>query len=392
MKKIKIDVLTKYFFPVAAGIETNILETYSILASNGFDVTIHTSKDVYSEKNILSDYEEIRGLKVKRYKFGKFGFWPRIDWCNTNLVCLHNFDIFPHFQILIFTLFKKIFKLKKFALLLTPHGGFTPEWSIFTKGQIIIKKIYTYTLGLLLINSVIDGLRTVSEWEKKEIIKHGINPKIITTITNGIENEAYQDLEKIASREIKEKVHSLKQYIIQVGRIYPIKNYETTIKAMSTLPKNINYVIVGPTQKDKKNSTYINKLDEMIKNQGLSNRVYFLGTIRGVDKYYIIKHAKMMVHMAKWESFCNVVHEGLSQGLICIVANNTALPFLIKDNINGFVVDTFDSNKLAEKINYILKNYNSKSLIEMRLRNKKFGKDDSWENVALKMKNFYLGL
>lgn len=392
MKKIRIDVITKYFYPVAAGIETNILETYGILASNGFEVIIHTSKDIYSKKNILSNYEELKGMKIKRYKFGRLGFWPKIDWNDTNFVCLHNFDLFPHFQILILTLIKKLFRLKKFKLVLTPHGGYTPEWSIFTKSQMYIKKIYTYTLGTVLINFAIDGFRAVSEWEKKEIIKHGVNPKKITVITNGLENEAFLDIEKMASREIKEKVDSLEPYIIQIGRIYPIKNYETTIKALLKIPKNINYVIVGPIQKDKKNSAYKNELDALIKDHGLSKRVHFLGVIRGVNKYYLIRHAKMMVHMAKWESFCNVVHEGLSQGLICIVANNSALPLLIKNNINGFVVDTFNSNKLSEKINYVLNNFDTNKLIEMRSRNKKFVKKDSWKSVALKVKFFYLGL
>ena len=43
----KIHVITKYFYPVAAGIETNILETYSVLVKKGWDVTVHTSKDEY---------------------------------------------------------------------------------------------------------------------------------------------------------------------------------------------------------------------------------------------------------------------------------------------------------------------------------------------------------
>ena len=35
-----IDVITKYFVPVVAGIETNILETYSVLVQKGWKVLI----------------------------------------------------------------------------------------------------------------------------------------------------------------------------------------------------------------------------------------------------------------------------------------------------------------------------------------------------------------
>ena len=141
-KKRKIDVVVKYFFPVIAGIETNVLETYSVLAKKGWEVTIHTSKDIYKKKNVLSSEEVIRGLRVRRYPFSGFGFFPDIDWRNADLVCLHNFDIFPHLRIFIHSLVLKIIKKKKFALVLTPHGGFSLDtvWSIFPWWKRIIKR------------------------------------------------------------------------------------------------------------------------------------------------------------------------------------------------------------------------------------------------------------
>ena len=96
--------------------------------------------------------------------------------------------------------------------------------------------------------------------------------------------------------------------------------------------------------------------------------------------------------MALWESFCNVVHEGLSQGLVCIVANAYALPYLIKDGVNGYLVDTFDSNELAAKINYVLQNTNSQKILSMKKLNQQLGLKDSWNNVAEKMNQLYLSL
>ncbi len=58
----------------------------------------------------------------------------------------------------------------------------------------------------------------------------------------------------------------------------------------------------------------------------------------------------MMVHMAIWESFCNVVHEGMSQGLVCIVADNTALPYLIKNGVHGWCVPTRDEKHYLKRL------------------------------------------
>ncbi len=386
--KPHIDVVVKYFIPVTAGIETNILETYSVLAEKGWDITIHTSKDTHLDKDVLSDYEEIRGLKVKRYSFGPFGYEPNIDWENTDLIALHNFDMFPHFQLMLKTLWLKLKGKKNFKLVITPHGGFNPEWSIFPFVSRVVKWTYHMTLGALLANYSADGIRAVSDWEKAEMSKWGLSKKLLLTISNGVEKEAYMDIDKLASDEIKEKVKRWGKYLTQIGRVYPIKNYETDIKAMYYLPKDINLVIVGPIS----DRNYKQELDELIVKLGLQHRVFFAGVLKGVDKYYFIKNAQMMIHMALWESFCNVVHEGLSQGLVCIVANNTALPFLVKHGINGYHIETKDHVGLAKQIMQVMKNKDSEFIKEMKKRNREFGLEHSWMNVAERMDEWYKSL
>ncbi len=384
-KKLKVAVIVKYFYPVAAGIETNIMETYSVLAKKGIEVDIHTSRDTLTEKDVLVDQETIRGLNVKRYPYKWFGYFPQIDYQNIDAVCLHNFNIIPHLYILLYSWYLKQIGKKNFALILTPHGGFNPEWSIFKPLQRIIKQKYHYTVGTYLINLIVDGVRAVSDWENKEMVKKGVKENKVVTIDNGIEDEAYLNLDKLASNEIKSKVKNFGKYFIQIGRIYSIKNYETTIKALSLLPKDINYVIAGPVGSNE----YFDKLKTQINKLGLQKRVFFVGVIRGIDKYYMIKKAQMMVHMALWESYCNVVHEGLSQGLVCIVANNTALPLLVKDGVNGYCVETKDYQEVAKKIKYVLDNKKTKFILDMEKRNQKYGLENSWQNVALKMQNFY---
>lgn len=389
----KIAIIVKYFHPVAAGIETNVTETYSVLAKKGWDIDIHTSKDTLTEKNVLDDTDFIRGLNVIRYPFSRFGYFPKIDWDKIDLLALHNFDVFPHLRIILYVLFLKIIGRKKFNVVLTPHGGFNPEWSTFSRIQQLIKKTYHYSLGTFLINQTVDIVRAVSEWEKDEIISRGVKKDLVITIPNGVEKEAYQNVDELVSKEIKNKVASFGKYIIQVGRVYPIKNYETTIRALAKVnDKNLKYIIVGPQDHVLGKGNYEKDLLSLAKKLGLENRVIFAGVLRGIDKYYIIKHAQMMVHMAIWESFCNVVHEGLSQGLVCIVANNTALPYLIKNDVNGYCVETHEDITVAEKIQFVLDNKNTKFIKNMEERNRKYGLENSWENVAHKVDRLYRNL
>jgi glycosyltransferase involved in cell wall biosynthesis len=382
----RIDVVEKYFYPVTAGIEVNMLETYSVLVEKGWKVVIHTSRDSLTEKNVFPSHDVVRGIEVRRYPFRWYGFFPKLDWSGRGVVALHNFNVVPHFYIMVYSLLRKFLGLKRYGLALTPHGGFNPEWSVFPRWQAILKGAYHYTVGTLLINWSVDRVRAVSDWEKEEMIGKGVRKDKVVVISNGIEDDAYLDIERFASKEAKRKVKELGKYIIQIGRIYPIKNYETTIKALPYISGDVKYVIVGPIA-DKR---YFERLKKLTRRLGVEDRVVFFGVLRGVDKFYLIKNAKLMVHMALWESFCNVVHEGLSQGLVCIVANNTALPYLIKDGVNGYCLSTRDEDALAKKVNCVLDNENPEELKRIRNKGVVFAREHSWRKVAEGMGELYL--
>jgi len=383
----KINVVLKYFLPVTAGIEVNTSETYSKLTDR-WNISVHTSTDTLTEKAVLAETDVIKNINVTRYPYKKFGFWPKFDWQKTDMVALHNFNVFPHFVVMGYVLLLKILQKKRFALFLTPHGGFNPEWSIFPKHIAVIKKLYHYTVGTLMINLTVDGVRAVSQWEGNEIIKRGVNKNKVRVISNGIEDDAYKDIDNEASDEIKKRVSELGRYIIQIGRVYVIKNYETVIRALPLLSNDIKFVIVGPVEHNY-HDNYQAKLEALADELGVKDRVIFFGVVRGVDKYYMIKHAELMVHMALWESFCNVVHEAMSQGKVCIVSNTYALPYLIKDGVNGFSLDPQDYKGVAEKVNYALDKNNSSQIKQIEETNRHYGLQTSWKNVADSMYEFY---
>lgn len=379
-----IDVITKYFYPVAGGIENNIMQTYVALQNTfGWDVTIHTLRDTYTEKNVLALNETVNGLRVKRYGSDVFGFSPEINWGATDVVALHNFDVF-FVRYLFHALLLKITGKKKFAFIVTPHGGFSPEWSMFPPISRFVKKIYTHTLGAWLINTVADGVRAVSEWERLEEVKY-ISSEKVHLIDNGLEDEAYEDIDALASDQVKKAVQSYGRYIIQVSRVYPIKNIETTIRALAHLPEDMKFVVVGQLQ----DAAYEQKLKNLTAELGLKERVIFTGVVRGIDKYYLMRHAVAMVHMALWESGCNVVREGMSQGIPCVVSNVYGLPGLIKDGVNGFCLPVHDDKKVAEKILWLLDPSNTTSVQEIKETNAIFGKGQSWKDVARRMDILY---
>lgn len=387
----KINIVAKYFYPVAGGMEVNMLETYSNFVKWGWKICVYTSKNSLTEENVFKREERFRGVNIKRISMNIINFLPWKMGVNLNentFVCLHGSDTLPGYYFYILTIIKKITRRKKYKLIWTPHGIFYLNIGETSTVKIRIKTIIDQIVGVFLINHAVDSIRAVSNWERNLLINHGIKPELIYVIRNGLEPEAFTPTETKVSTKIKSFINNLGDYIIQVGRIQKIKNQETAISALSLLPNNIKLLLVGPNH----SLEYRTKLEKMITDLRLENRVVFAGVIRGVDKYYLIRHARCMVHLSKLEGFCNAVHEGMSQGIPCVVSSGSALEELIEDGKNGFVVRPNDYRKTAEKIHFILNPKNQKIVNKFKYLNVKITRENSWENTAKKVDKLYLSL
>ncbi|OGD10443.1 hypothetical protein A2397_02425 [Candidatus Amesbacteria bacterium RIFOXYB1_FULL_44_23] len=387
----KIEIITTYFYPVYSGLEVNVFNTYSHLAKRGWDIVVHTTTGTHTQPDVLPSKSKVKGMRVFRTSFRKYSFISLTSGLNINeekLICLHGVDILPNYFIYLQVILLKLLGAKRPKLVFTPHGIFDLGFSGVTSPKIWLKNLVDHSLGSFLINRSVSAVRAVSDWEKNHLVKNGINPDLIKVINNGLESEAFMNTRKKSSLKIRRTVKKLGTYFLQLGRIDEIKNQKTAIQALKLLPDNFNLALVGQDH----NQQYKKELLRLVKKLKLENRVHFLGVIKGIDKYYLMRNALCMVHMSKLEGFCNVVHEALSQGLPCIVSDNTALTELIKNNTNGFTVDSEDYKKVAQKILFINNKSNKKRITKMKNTNIVKVKGHSWKNTALKVEQLYLSI
>lgn len=385
MRNLRIHVVNKYFFPVTAGIETNLMEVYSKFAKSGHHITMHASRSTLSETNTLRKREKINGINVVRYDHKWFGFVPKIPLNEVDVISLHNFTISPNVFLMFLVAIIKILGKKKFILMLSPQSGFIPDWNSIPKSKAILKRFFHQTIGRVLINYSADGIRVISEWEKKEMIKAGIRKDLIELIGHGTNEISINTLSKVNSK-FKKKIQDFKPYTIQIGRIHPVKNYEISIKAFAKMPHKYTLVIIGPIE----NKIYFEKLQKLIKDLKIRDRVVFLHALTEAEKFFALKSAEAMVHMSRHEGYCIAVHEAMSQGLVCIVSNATALPEIVIDGVNGYCLDPNDSEGVYKKLKFITDEKNVKKVDEIKNNNLFFTKNITWSQVAKKIEEFYI--
>ena len=176
--------------------------------------------------------------------------------------------------------------------------------------------------------------------------------------------------------------------IVSVGRLELQKNHELLINAFSNVLKkhnDYNLIIYGE-------GSLKEKLEEQIKNLNLSDKVHLPGKIDNVKEKII--DAGMFVLSSSYEGMPNALMEAMALGIPVV---STDCPcggpkFLIKNNINGILVENKNQSELEDAMNKIIEDSNFGNKISKEahkicdeLNPKKINK--CWENYIYKIKD-----
>ena len=195
----------------------------------------------------------------------------------------------------------------------------------------------------------------------------GNNSKMVT-IYNGV------NIEHFSSSESCKDEHLFR--IIYVGRLIEEKGVSNLLQALAKVKFNYSLTIVG-------DGGYSNQLKKLAKELKLEDKVSFVGTQWNVHEW--LKKADLFIHPCLWnEGFGITLIEAMASGVPCIAYNRGAIPEIIQDNVNGFLVDECTVEDLATRIETVNDIYLNKKEIWVSIKNGaiKRAKDFSIANYA----------
>jgi glycosyltransferase involved in cell wall biosynthesis len=219
---------------------------------------------------------------------------------------------------------------------------------------------------------------TVSKFARQQIIKNTnlsrIKIHVIYNFTEIIlDNKIIEDINIIDNKNIN---------ILTVGHVEKWKNPEYWLSiaiVMCEKRKNVFFKWVGSGSLREK-MILMTPLD-------FRKNIQWVDETIEVNNYY--KNSTIYFQPSLIESFGLSVIEAMSFGLPCIVSNKGGLTEIIKDNINGFVVNLDDNQTTFNKFNELIDNYS----LRMRLRQKAidtvntFFTKKNWESKMNKIFN-----
>ena len=197
-------------------------------------------------------------------------------------------------------------------------------------------------------------------------------------ITNAVVQSMGCDVDKFSPNKRVENYFNQgdKKVLLFVGRFVEIKGISYLIEAMKSIDAYLVIVGKGPIE---------TKLKEQASKVS-AERIVFLGaqdhetlpTIYASSDIFVIP--SITIGDGVTEGAPTVITEALASGLPVIGTNTGGIPEMIKDNINGFIVEERDSTILAEKINFLLDNPLVLQEFSKNARNS--GLEKSYSNVA----------
>ncbi len=200
--------------------------------------------------------------------------------------------------------------------------------------------------------SFADLIVTSSEYSKSEIVSVGINPQLIHVLSPGLDREKFQILPADGNIENKDSKSSKK--ILCVGNYVPRKGILYLIEAFSQIERqDFSLHLVGNR---KNNSSYYNQLNNAVKTLKLTDCVVFHDGADQENIKQLYTSADIFVLPSFKETFGIVFLEAMHYGLPIVTTNVSAMPELIEEGKNGFLVPTADSQALAKAISKLIEN------------------------------------
>ena len=135
--------------------------------------------------------------------------------------------------------------------------------------------------------------------------------------------------------------------LLNIGRLHPQKGQLDLLDIVSKLKtKNFKLIILGE-------GDLRNELEIKIKKLNLERNVFLKGAVDNINEW--LSKSSIFVFSSKYEGFPNALAEAMIAGVPSISYDcDTGPKELIKDSINGFLINLDDKQNFTNKINLLL--------------------------------------
>jgi len=377
-KKLKIAMLTAFYFPHLGGTERYVDDLSQALAERGHDITIFTAypgpKGAYDRS----------GVTVVRVPSLWVPYAPYAALFPTKK--LRAFDII-HSHAPSFFFANQATRLRGIPHVLTYHNDvyLADQFGFFKlppPSKRMIEKYFhkSAQLSLRKIDAIVATTRSYAE--SSSVLKNQRYQVIPIGVHLGEFEKAFQRLHL-------ESVRRNPQEVLYVGRLVASKGLVYLIQGAKILKdRRVPFLltIVGSGE-----DSLLLKL--LVKNLDLEEQVRFMGPVDQETLYRRYAEASVFVlpSIVRLEAFGIVQLEALAMGLPVVVSDLPGVNELVQHSGGGWIVPPRDPEALAQTLAYALNHPEERA--QRALQGKEYVRiHNDWRRIAQRFEDLYFGL
>jgi glycosyltransferase involved in cell wall biosynthesis len=210
-------------------------------------------------------------------------------------------------------------------------------------------KLYDWITRMKAVRAA-DVIVTATEQESRRLNDFGIDDSKIVKIPAGKDIDKYQAVESNKPDEIVR--------LLFVGRVARSRNPDLIIRALVDLPDHVTLRVVGPEEQlsNSMSKGYIDELEELCADLGVSDRVMFTGPKYDKELTQEYRNAHAFVYPSDWENFGQTMLEAAASELPVIATPEGVAPELIDPGKTGQIIKYGDPGDIASKVSSLLGN------------------------------------
>ena len=228
---------------------------------------------------------------------------------------------------------------------------------------------------------------SVSDLTKEKFLQcYDVDPGKVQVIHPGIEMDRFRGYDRERCRSGIRNLWGIGSdefVILFVSMNFDIKGLDMVIASVAKTKMNhpsekIKLLVVGKGEEK--------KYRLMAENAGIGNDVIFAGVHREkIEQIYLA--SDMFSILSKFDTFGIAVLEAMAASLPVVVSGNVGAKDLVRQGINGFVIeDRTDINSVSEKIGLLL---NREARMKMGEAAHETALNNTWKSVAKKYEHIY---
>lgn len=176
----------------------------------------------------------------------------------------------------------------------------------------------------------------------KEDINHCIPNDRLFLLPNGIP----------ASRSVPDSVREEDDGMVRIvflSNLIPSKGpmrFLKMAKLVRAREPRVRFIVAGSHASEK----YLHKLKDYIAGEGLGECVALVGPVYGRDKNELLRRTDILVFPTEKETFGIVNIEAMQWGVPVVSSPVGAIPEIVRDGVNGYIVEPGNIEKLAGRV------------------------------------------